>query len=107
MPAIRRFADERRQVNLAVSLHAVDDDLRSSMMPVNKKYNVEELLDACHYYIDMTGRRLTFEWALINGVNDTPEQARKAIAKIKRYVVSCQCHPPQSDVRLCGKSDHP
>ena len=75
VPMIRRFADEKRQVNLAISLHAADDTLRLSMMPVNKKYPIEEVLDACRYYVEKTGRRITFEWALINGVNDTPEQA--------------------------------
>ncbi len=76
VPMIRRFADEKRQVNLAISLHAADDELRQSMMPVNRKYPIADVLDACRYYVDKTGRRITLEWALINGVNDTPEQAR-------------------------------
>lgn len=104
VPAIRRFADERRQVNLAVSLHAVDDDLRSSMMPINKKYNVDELLDACHYYIDRTGRRLTFEWALINGVNDTPEQARKLSQKLKGMLCHVNAIPLNPTTGYAGKS---
>jgi 23S rRNA (adenine2503-C2)-methyltransferase len=74
---IRKFADEKRQVNLAISLHAADDALRSSMLPVNRKFSIEQVLDACRYYSEKTGRRLTFEWALINGVNDTREQAEK------------------------------
>jgi 23S rRNA (adenine2503-C2)-methyltransferase len=76
VPAIRRFAAEKRQVNLAVSLHAADDALRLSMLPVAKKYPLDELLDACRDYTTSTGRRITFEWALVQGVNDTPEQAR-------------------------------
>ena len=88
VPQIKRFADEKRQVNLAISLHAAQDDLRLSMMPVNKKYNIEEVLDACRYYINQTGRRITFEWALINGVNDTPEEARKLAARLKGLL----CH---------------
>jgi 23S rRNA (adenine2503-C2)-methyltransferase len=104
VPAIRRFSDERRQFNLAVSLHAVDDDLRSSMMPINKKYNVEELLDACHYYIDRTGRRLTFEWALINGVNDTPEQARKLSQKLKGMLCHVNAIPLNPTNGYSGKS---
>ena len=88
VPQIKRFADEKRQVNLAISLHAAQDDLRLSMMPVNKKYNIEELLAACHYYVNQTGRRITFEWALINGVNDTPEEARKLAARLKGLL----CH---------------
>lgn len=77
VPAIRKFTRERRQVNLAVSLHAVDNKLRGSMMPVNRKYSVEELIQACREYVESTGRRITFEWALINGVNDTPDEAKK------------------------------
>jgi 23S rRNA (adenine2503-C2)-methyltransferase len=77
VPAIRKFTRERRQVNLAVSLHAAEDDLRGSMMPVNRKYNVAELIQACREYVETTGRRITFEWALINGVNDTPQEAKK------------------------------
>jgi 23S rRNA (adenine2503-C2)-methyltransferase len=88
VPQIKRFADEKRQVNLAISLHAAQDDLRQSMLPVNKKYNIEEVLNACRYYINQTGRRITFEWALINGVNDTPEEARKLAARLKGLL----CH---------------
>ena len=74
-PMIRRFAVEKRQVNLAISLHAADDALRSSMLPVNKKYPIDEILAACREYISSTGRRVSFEWALIRDINDTPEQA--------------------------------
>jgi 23S rRNA (adenine2503-C2)-methyltransferase len=88
VPMIRKFAAEKRQINLAVSLHASDDELRSSMMPVNKKYPIAELMQACREYIDATGRRLTFEWALIQGVNDTPEQAR-ALAHLLKGML---CH---------------
>lgn len=76
VPMIRRFANEHRQVNLAVSLHAAQDDLRQSMLPVNKRYPIDELLAACHEYVVKTNRRITFEWALIDGVNDSVEQAR-------------------------------
>jgi len=88
VPQIKRFADEKRQVNLAISLHAADDGLRQSMLPVNKKYNIDEVLDACRYYVDQTGRRITFEWALINGVNDTPEEAHKLAVRLKGLL----CH---------------
>lgn len=83
IPAIRRFATEKRQINLAISLHAADDDLRTSMLPVNKRYPIDELLAACREYIAVTGRRITFEWALINGVNDTPDQAILLAKKLK------------------------
>lgn len=77
VPMIRRFANEHRQVNLAISLHAADDELRSSMLPVNKKYPLNELLSACREYVQKTNRRITFEWALIQNVNDSPETARR------------------------------
>ena len=77
VPLIRRFANEHSQVNLAISLHAADDELRSSLLPINRKYPLKELLDACHDYVSKTHRRISFEWALIKDVNDTPEQARK------------------------------
>lgn len=88
IPMIRRFAEEKRQVNLAVSLHAAEDTLRVSMLPVNKRYPIEELIKACRDYVEATGRRITFEWALINGVNDTPEQAEK-LAKLLKGLL---CH---------------
>lgn len=88
VPMIRRFADERRQVNLAVSLHAADDVLRSSMLPVNRKYGLAEVLDACRYYVAATHRRVSFEWALIAGVNDTPEQADQLAHRLKGLL----CH---------------
>jgi 23S rRNA (adenine2503-C2)-methyltransferase len=87
-PMIRRFADEKRQVNLAISLHAAEDGLRGSMLPVNRKYDIDEVLDACRYYVAQTNRRITFEWALIHGVNDTPEQARLLIGRLKGML----CH---------------
>jgi 23S rRNA (adenine2503-C2)-methyltransferase len=88
VPAIRRFADEKRQVNLAVSLHAADDASRVEMMPINKRYNIEEVLEACQYYVAQTSRRVTFEWALIHGVNDTPEVAKKLAARLRGLM----CH---------------
>ncbi len=77
VPMIRKFADEKRQINLAISLHAANDEQRTSLLPVNRKYPLADLMAACRYYIQQTNRRLTFEWALIQEVNDTPEQARE------------------------------
>ena len=77
VPAVERFAEERRQVNLAVSLHAATDKLRTQLMPINRKYPLSALIPALRHYTDLTHRRVTFEWALIRGVNDTPEQAQK------------------------------
>lgn len=88
VPQIRRFADEKRQVNLAISLHAADDEERLAIMPVNKRYRIDEILEACRYYIEKTHRRVTFEWALINGVNDTPEVAMKLAARLRGLL----CH---------------
>lgn len=94
IPAIERFTLERRQVNLAISLHAADDELRSSLLPVNRKYPLAQLLAACAAYVRETGRRITFEWALIKDVNDTPEQARKLaeMLQIFRKSNATLCH---------------
>ena len=94
IPAIKRFTQERRQVNLAISLHAADDELRSSLLPVNRKFPLEPLLSACTEYIDATGRRVTFEWALIRDVNDTLEQAKKLADRLQifRKGGSTLCH---------------
>ena len=74
-PAIRRLAAEPWRVNLAVSLHAADDELRSRLVPLNKRYPLEEVLAATDYYVTETGRRASIEWTLIADTNDTPEQA--------------------------------
>ena len=88
VPMIRRFADEKRQVNLAISLHAADDESRVSMLPINKKYKIDDVIEACRYYIAQTGWCVTFEWALIHGVNDTPEVAQKLASRLKGLL----CH---------------
>lgn len=85
VPEILRFADEKRQINLAVSLHAADDDLRNSMLPINKKYPLEQLISACQAYTQKTKRRITFEWALIAGVNDSIQQAMMLVDLIKDF----------------------
>ena len=77
IPAIRRYADEQRQTPLAVSLHAATDEERGRLLPVNRRWPLAELMEACRYYVAKTGRRMTFEWALIAGENDTAEQAHK------------------------------
>ncbi|MEO7193983.1 MAG: 23S rRNA (adenine(2503)-C(2))-methyltransferase RlmN [Pseudonocardiaceae bacterium] len=75
VPAIRRLADERLQVTLAVSLHTPDDELRDTLVPVNRRWKVAEVLDAARYYADTTGRRVSIEYALIRDVNDQPWRA--------------------------------
>lgn len=88
VPAIYRYADEHRQTPLAVSLHAATDEERSRLIPVNRRWPLDQLMEACHYYIRQTGRRLTFEWALIEGDNDTPEQAHR----LGNLVQGLLCH---------------
>jgi 23S rRNA (adenine2503-C2)-methyltransferase len=77
VPAIRKFSQEQLQVNLAISLHAPTDELRSQTMPIDKKYPLEELIAACKDYIAATGRQVTFEYVLLAGVNDTEEYAHQ------------------------------
>lgn len=74
-PAIRQLADERLGVTLAVSLHTPDDELRDTLVPVNNRWKVSEVLDAARYYADVTGRRVSIEYALIRDVNDQPWRA--------------------------------
>jgi 23S rRNA (adenine2503-C2)-methyltransferase len=88
VPQIENFTDENSQVNLAVSLHAATDELRNTMLPVNKKYPLKILIPACREYTDKTNRRISFEWALINNVNDTESQARELVKLIKGML----CH---------------
>ncbi len=94
IPGIKRFTAEDRQVNLAVSLHAADDDLRNSLIPTNRKYNLDTLFEACEEYVNKTNRRLSFEWALIRGVNDGEDQARKLAKRLQvfRRGGSALCH---------------
>ena len=77
VPRIRQLADEKLQITLAVSLHAADDETRNSIMPVNKKYPLKELLKACDYYFLQTGRRVTFEYAIIKNVNQDRRHAKQ------------------------------
>ena len=83
VPGIKKFTQQRSQINLAISLHAADDQLRSKIVPVNSKNNISALMAACDEYLEMTNRRITIEWALIEGVNDTVDQARKLVGLIK------------------------
>ena len=81
VPKIYQLADEHLQITLAISLHASDNEKRKSMMPIANKYDMDTLLEACRYYYETNGRRLTFEYSLARGVNDSPEDAR-ALAKL-------------------------
>ena len=85
---IKELADSNVQVTLALSLHAADDETRKQLMPIAYKYSIREVLEACQYFFDKTGRRITFEYSLVAGVNDTKEEAAKLVHLIKRM----NCH---------------
>ena len=104
VPLIRRFANERRQINLAVSLHAAEDELRNSMLPINRKYPLEVLMEACREYVRKTHRRITFEWALIQEVNDSPEQARKLAQMVRGMLCHVNVIPLNPTQGYTGKA---
>jgi 23S rRNA (adenine2503-C2)-methyltransferase len=87
-PQIKRFAREDLPVNLAVSLHAPSDDLRSEMMPINTRYPIAELMEACRDYVETTRRRISFEYVLIHGTNDSLEQAHQ----LRELLRGMLCH---------------
>lgn len=107
IPRIRQFADEYHQINLAVSLHAASDELRTQLVPINRFYPIKSLIDACKYYVEKTHRRITFEYALIDEVNDSYDQAKALAALIKGLL----CHvnlialnpTPNSEYRASSK----
>ncbi|MGL5244203.1 MAG: radical SAM protein, partial [Sarcina sp.] len=76
VPKIYEMAEKEMQVTLAISLHAVSDEKRKQIMPIANKYSIKEILDACNYYIEKTNRRVTFEYSLVSGINDTVEDAK-------------------------------
>lgn len=84
IPGIRRLTDEPLPVNLAVSLHAANDELRDELVPINKRYPLADLYDACEDYLKVKNRRLSFEWALIADVNDRQSDARELAAATRR-----------------------
>jgi len=88
IPMITRFTNEKRRGNLAVSLHAATNELRDRLVPINRRYPLEDLIQSCREYIQRSGRRLSFEWALIAGVNDSNEQAEE----LARLVKGMNCH---------------
>ncbi|MCD8510853.1 MAG: 23S rRNA (adenine(2503)-C(2))-methyltransferase RlmN [Bacillus sp. (in: Bacteria)] len=88
VPKIYQFADEGMQINFAISLHAANAETRSRLMPINRAYPLEKLMDSIKYYIDKTGRRITFEYGLFGGVNDSIEDAEKLADLIK----DIKCH---------------
>ena len=93
IPGIERFGDDFAQVNLAVSLHAPNDDIRRSMMPVAKAYPYDELLRACREYTEKTHRRITFEYALVRGVNDSAEDAAELAGRLRGWLTHVNLIP--------------
>ena len=83
VPKIDELAKHKLQISLAISLHGPNNEKRSRVMPVNKAYPIEELLDACRRYYDATGRRIHFEYAMIDGLNDSEEDARELLRRLK------------------------
>jgi len=88
VPKMKKLADEKLQITLALSLHASSQEKRKSLMPVANKYSLSEVIDACRYYFEQTGRRITFEYSLVGGLNDTKEDA----ARLADLVKSLNCH---------------
>jgi len=107
VPKILKLAREPSQFTLAVSLHEATDEGRSSIMPINRRYNIDELLGACREYTAITGRRVTFEWALIHGSNDQPQVAHglgKLLKGMKCHVNIIPLNPTQG---FLGKPANP
>lgn len=106
VPGIERFGDDFPQVNLAISLHSAIDNVRSQMMPINKKYDIETLLQACRGYVAKTNRRITFEYTLVRDVNDSKEDALILASKLK----GLNCHVnliPLNEVKETGLKTTP
>ncbi|MCP2254384.1 23S rRNA (adenine2503-C2)-methyltransferase [Prauserella aidingensis] len=85
-PAIRKLADERMQVRLAVSLHTPDDELRDTLVPVNNRWSIDEVLEAARYYADTSGRRVSIEYALIRDMNDQPWRADLLAKRLRKHL---------------------
>ncbi len=88
VPMIYKFADEELQCTLSISLHATNDEKRSSMMPINNRYNIKELMEACRYYIEKTNKRISFEYALAKDNNDNLDDAKELVKLLKGML----CH---------------
>ncbi|MBD7936771.1 MULTISPECIES: 23S rRNA (adenine(2503)-C(2))-methyltransferase RlmN [Cytobacillus] len=88
IPKIYKFADENMQINFAVSLHAPNNDIRGRLMPINRAYKLPDLMEAIHYYVNKTGRRVSFEYGLFGGVNDQVEHAEELADLVK----GLKCH---------------
>lgn len=88
VPRMRELADKKLQITLALSLHASNQEKRKELMPVANKYEIHDVIEACKYYFEQTGRRVTFEYSLVAGVNDTNEDAKELVELVKKI----NCH---------------
>ena len=88
IPQIKKLAQEKLQINLAISLHAPDNKTRSETMPINKRFPIEELIDVCHYYVEKTNRRIFFEYVLLKDQNDSLSNAEK----LGKLLNGLHCH---------------
>ena len=102
VPNIYKLAERKMQITLSISIHSPTDELRTSMMPINKKYPISELVKACRSYVKTTGRRISFEYSLIKGVNDSPECAEKLCELLKGML----CHVNLITVNPIEQSDY-
>ncbi len=107
VPGILRLAEEGLQVNLAVSLHAATDPLRSTLMPINRKHGLDALFKALAQYIERTNRQVTLEWVLIDGVNDTLEQAEALAARVTGSLVHVNLIPLNPTANYAGRPSAP
>ncbi|MGX6441994.1 23S rRNA (adenine(2503)-C(2))-methyltransferase RlmN [Neobacillus sp. K501] len=102
VPKIYQFADENMQINFAISLHAPNTELRSRLMPINRAYKLDDLMESVRYYIDKTGRRISFEYGLFGGVNDTVEHAEELAELLK----GLKCHVNLIPVNYVPERDY-
>ena len=106
---INMLAKEKMPITLSVSLHAPDDETRNKIMPVNKKYSVDSLIDCCKDYIESTGRRISFEYILIDGLNDTYEHAKRLSSITKNMLCHINLIPanfvPESGLKKSSKEN--
>src|SRR5690606_2029023 len=107
VPAIQQFAEEGLQVKLAISLHAATDDERGKLLPINRRWPLRDLMDAVRGYIERTGRRVTFEWALIAGENDTPQQAERLGKLLEGMMAHVNLIPLNPTQDYAGRPSNP
>ncbi|HEY9077048.1 MAG TPA: 23S rRNA (adenine(2503)-C(2))-methyltransferase RlmN [Anaerolineaceae bacterium] len=104
VPAIQRFTADKRQINLAISLHAANDQKRSALLPINRRYPLTTLIPACREYVEHTHRRITFEWALIEGSNDRSEDAVELANLLKGLLCHVNVIPLNPTKNFDGKA---